>query len=175
MVWATSGSSTGRYSQWQTRTTTSPRVSTGTSNIRYPELAGLSGSPIGPFLLDIAELLTPDGKFHRGLRTVDGTAGDRPVNAWSAIGAFVISAIPNARERPISEITHARHLVRWIQDRLPLVDEDRHHPWLAEPPTPGALVAHIELRVRVPGYQDHATHLTLSAPLLDTDDLIPPQ
>ncbi|MFD4407715.1 hypothetical protein ACFWPH_33620 [Nocardia sp. NPDC058499] len=64
-------------------------------------------------------------------------------------------------------------LVQWIQDCLPPIDEDRRHPWLAEPATPGALVAHIDVRVHVPGYTDRATRFTLSAPVLDTDDLHP--
>lgn len=68
-------------------------------------------------------------------------------------------------------MSHARHLVQWIAGCLPCVDEDRHHPWQAEPATPGALVAHIDVRVRVPGCRDRILHLTLSAPLLDADEL----
>ncbi|MFF0532841.1 hypothetical protein ACFYT3_31260 [Nocardia amikacinitolerans] len=60
-------------------------------------------------------------------------------------------------------IASAAELVTWIRTNLPDLDEDRYHPWQAEPPVPGALWAHVQVRIRTPDRPDAVTSLTLSA------------
>ncbi|WP_280426786.1 hypothetical protein [Nocardia carnea] len=74
-------------------------------------------------------------------------------------------------EPAIPEIRHAKALLGWIENCLPPIDEDRHHSWQAEPATPEALVAEIEVHVRIANGDHHTMQLTLSAPLIGSDEL----
>ncbi|MET8779086.1 hypothetical protein ABZV58_29130 [Nocardia sp. NPDC004654] len=60
-------------------------------------------------------------------------------------------------------IANAAELMAWIRANLPELDEDRYHPWQAEPPVPGALVAWVQVRVGTPGRADALTSVTLTA------------
>ncbi|MEU2258452.1 hypothetical protein ABZ540_35400 [Nocardia xishanensis] len=66
-------------------------------------------------------------------------------------------------------ISSAAELVGWIHTNLPELDEDRYEPWRAEPATPGALTAHIHVRIRTPGRSDVTTSISLTAALI-TDE-----
>ncbi|MFI2478688.1 hypothetical protein [Nocardia xishanensis] len=65
-------------------------------------------------------------------------------------------------------IRYSTDLVAWIEDNLPELDDARHHPWQATPPSrPGAITAGIDLRIHSPGKPDRTTSIALSAEPLD--------
>ncbi|WP_435591876.1 hypothetical protein [Nocardia sp. bgisy118] len=73
-------------------------------------------------------------------------------------------------------IANAAELMAWIQNHLPELDEHRYHPWQAEPPVPGALVAWVQVLIRTPGRADALTSITLTAaPIHDEPAPAPPR
>ncbi|TQM32726.1 hypothetical protein [Nocardia bhagyanarayanae] len=66
-------------------------------------------------------------------------------------------------------IRYSTDLVAWIEDNLPELDEDRHHPWQAIPSSRlGTVTAGIDLRIHSPGRPDRTASITLSAEPVDS-------
>ncbi|MGO4612968.1 hypothetical protein AB4305_03320 [Nocardia sp. 2YAB30] len=48
-------------------------------------------------------------------------------------------------------IGSAAEVVAWIEANLPALDQDRFTPWVTEASAPGALSAHIHVRIQTSG------------------------